>query len=103
MATFRGFTLIELIVSLVVLSVSLGVVGIAAAPLFGRDGPPSLVERAARVQRTALRTGKPVALAVGQDLVTFWPDGTANRSTITHSGETWVIDMWTGEITRVND
>jgi prepilin-type N-terminal cleavage/methylation domain-containing protein len=97
----RGFTLVELMISLAVLSVSFGVVGLAVLQVSWQGSSTSLVEQTARAQRLALRTGEPVVLQLdGSQRLTLWPDGSATPTSVTYRGEKWLVNAWTGEVSR---
>lgn len=71
-----GVTLLELLVTLVVLGVLVSVSGVAVATLASPGTPPA-VRDLQTARATAIRTGKPVSLHLDSLTVRFFPDGRA--------------------------
>jgi prepilin-type N-terminal cleavage/methylation domain-containing protein len=98
----RGFTLVELAVSLAVLAVATGLVGVAVTRSLEESAEPLIAERVALAQRAALRSGHAVVLRLdGAERVVLWPDGSATPTRVSYDGESWIVDAWTGEVSRV--
>ncbi|MBI4501458.1 MAG: prepilin-type N-terminal cleavage/methylation domain-containing protein [Gemmatimonadetes bacterium] len=93
-----GFTLLELIVSLAILGVCLGLVAAAVVP--SRPEPESSFLAPAEAARdSAVRTGRTVALV--RDSTTrmvFFPDGSAIPVLLAEGRDTLRIDPWTGDL-----
>jgi prepilin-type N-terminal cleavage/methylation domain-containing protein len=99
MKTPFGFTLLELVVSLAIVGVCLGLVAAAVAPY--RQEQSSLVMLAEAARDSAVRTGHVVRMATGsQTEAAFFPDGSATSALLTDGRDSLRTDPWTGEATR---
>jgi prepilin-type N-terminal cleavage/methylation domain-containing protein len=93
----RGFTVLELIVTLVILGVLAGVSALAfPAP------EPARIEvslRALEAARTeAIRTGRPVEWQQDTVAVRFLPDGSSSGGRIRLEGHIYAVDPLTGGV-----
>lgn len=92
-----GVTILELMVTLVVAALLLGLVGSAVGRYHGNGEDAAAQLRTARLQ--ALRSGRPVTIAIEDDTVWFAPDGSGGGGPITlRDGSRLTVDPLTGEV-----
>jgi len=98
-ATRGGFTLLEVTVTLALLGLLFGLIGVSMVTL---ESPPqaAVSRELAAARRVAVRTGVPVTLAFASDTVTLYPDGSATGARVRDSVGAWRIDPWTGATTH---
>jgi prepilin-type N-terminal cleavage/methylation domain-containing protein len=97
MTTNRGFTLLEVVVSLAIAGLLLGLVAAMVVP---STSDSELATRVLAARDSAIRSGTIVAITVDSVRMTFHPDGSASPARITDGSATWHLDPWTGELTR---
>ncbi len=91
----HGFTLVELLAALAVLSIGFGVTSLALGAL--RPTPASEVIKALAAARdSAVRTARPVVWRRDTFAVRFLPDGSSSGGTVASDSGAIVIDRLTG-------
>jgi prepilin-type N-terminal cleavage/methylation domain-containing protein len=95
-----GFTLVEVLVTLAIMGVVLGLVAVAGPTL----APPPAAEVPRRIggaRAAAIEQGRPVTLTFSDSSrVTLYPDGSATPARIWDGAVAWVVDPWTAEVRR---
>ena len=90
-----GFTLVELLAALAVLSVGLGVTALALSALRPRPGS-EVIRALASARDSAVRTGQPVTWRRDTFAVRFLPDGSSSGGTVEFDSSAIVVDGLTG-------
>jgi prepilin-type N-terminal cleavage/methylation domain-containing protein len=95
-----GFTLVEVLVTLAVMGLVLGLVAVAGPTL--QPPPAAEVPRVIAAARTeAVGGGKPVTVTFADSSrVTVYPDGSASSARIWDGAVSWMVDPWTAEVRR---
>ena len=95
-----GFTLVEVLVTLALIGLVLGLVAVAGPTL----QPPPTAEvprRIAAARAAAIDGGRPVTVTFADSsTVTVYPDGSASPARIWDGAASWVVDPWTAEVRR---
>lgn len=96
----RGFTLLEVLVTLALMGLLLGLVAVTGPAL----QPPLEAEvprRIAAAREDAIRIRAPVTETFADSTsVTLFPDGSATPAHVRDAGAVWVVDPWTAEVRR---
>jgi prepilin-type N-terminal cleavage/methylation domain-containing protein len=99
-ASCRAFTLIEVLVTLTIVGIALGMVGLSVAT-FEPRAEAEVPRRIAEARATAIRSGAAVTVEFeGEGRVTLYADGSATPARIQDGAAYWRIDPWTGEVRR---
>lgn len=94
----RGFTLLEVLVTLALMGLLLGLVAVAGPSL---QPPPEaeVPRRIAAAREEAVRTRAPVTVTFDDSTtVSLFPDGSATPASVHDQGTVWVVDPWTAEV-----
>lgn len=95
----QGFTLVEVIVTLAIISVSLGAVGVAVGALTAPE-EAEVPRRIAIAREAAIESGNPVSVTFDSVTVTLFPDGSTTPASIPDATGAWIVDPWTSLTTR---